>query len=89
VGPPNAGCDPQFGILTRLNSQLIDLARRYGADYLVVERAHVEARLAFGYPVSFAQVYPVPGGQTTAYVIFRVEGETMDWPEHDSPGNTK
>jgi len=74
----HGGNDDRFGVLTRLNSQLVELAQRYDADYLVVAQRHVDARIAMSYPVVFEQVYPASSSDRATYVVFRVRPDTMD-----------
>ncbi len=60
----------EFGMLGHLNSELLEMAGKYDAGYLIVEQRFVDRRDAMEYPVSFARVWPGPGEQAT-FVVFR------------------
>lgn len=76
------GWNEQWGLMWKFDEQsrrfvsrdeeLLTLANRYGADYLVVPQRYVDSRAANGVPVTFEQVYPEDEDARETYVVFKL-----------------
>ena len=78
-----AGWNEQSGLLWQYNEnngkfeardeELLTLANRFGARYLVVPQRHIDLRNANGLPVKFKRVYPKDPDMRETYAVFDLE----------------
>jgi hypothetical protein len=62
----------EFGLLGLYDHEIVALARKYSASYLVVERRFVDRRREIGYPPGFEQIYPQPERPGSTWMVFRL-----------------
>ncbi len=62
-----------FGVLGLHDHVILNLAAKYGATHLVVERRFVENRENIGYPPAFRRVWPVEENSGTTFILFELK----------------
>ena len=65
----------EFGVLALLNSELLEIAQKHDASYLLVEQRYADQREMIDYPIEFEQVYPAKPNDKTTFVVFKFPDE--------------